>query len=93
MTAPQLSARQREGSAIFQIGAVAVLAVIQLVWALRGHPVEWFRWTLLLLIAAGGADRLAAGSEWRLPVRIVSAIAAVATIAGLALAYLHGRAA
>jgi hypothetical protein len=91
MTTPELQTRPSVGSAIFQIGAAALLSAVLLVQALRGHRVDWFLWTLFLMIAASGARNLATGTRWRLPIRVLYVGAGTATFIGLVLAVVHDR--
>lgn len=93
MNTQDLSTRPDTDSAWLVISMTAILLAIRLVWAITGHPTEWFSWTLLCMIAAGAAERLVRGSRWTLLLRFLFATTSIATTVGLFLVFLSLRAA
>jgi len=91
MTPGEIPTRPRDGVALFQISTSATLVAVELVRSLRGHHVDWFMWTLLLMIAASAGSRLATSSRWRVPVRLVFLGSTIATVTGVVLAFFHDR--
>jgi len=52
---------------------------------------DWFWWTLLLMIATSTVNRLRIRRMWRIPLLVLFALSGAATVTGLVLAVIHDR--
>lgn len=76
---------------VFSLGLTLALFIVTVVRALRGHVMDWFWWTLLLMIATSTVNRLRIRRMWRIPLLVLFALSGAATVTGLVLAVIHDR--
>ncbi len=91
MSATRVPTQPATGAAWFSLCITVALFATTLAWAFRGHRMDWFWWTLLLMVAAGTVARLNVPTRWRLFLRALSLTSAAATGIGLLYAIIRDR--
>jgi hypothetical protein len=92
MSASSVGPRPSISTGVTVLAITAGLTLVQGVRAARGHRIDWFFWTGLLMVGCSGLSRFPMGARSRLLVRALSLAAAAATLTGVILAALHDRA-
>ena len=72
------------GQAKWKLWVIGALFACSLYRALRGHPIDWFFYTLLGAVAATSIAALAHGTRWRKPMIVLSYTLMAATALDIA---------